>query len=136
MQEDRQVGYCERQPGESKIEGEAEGEEKEIGEIELGQRGQRGEKRGRRQCQNVNAHGGRKRRMDDGDTPRRRRRRLRLICHCQRRQRGVMGRRSRSDKPGVGKEKVRGWGGVGGRERGDEGEPGLLRFCHLQYLWD
>lgn len=111
MQEDRQVGYCERQPGESKIEGEAEGEEKEIGEIELGQRGQRGEKRGRRQCQNVNAHGGRKRRMDDGDTPRRRR--LRLICHCQRRQRGVMGRRSRSDKPGVGKEKVRREGGQG-----------------------
>lgn len=44
----------------------------------------------------------------------------------------LTGRRSRSDKTArCEEEKLR-----GGRRRRDEGERGLLRFCHLEYLWD
>lgn len=35
------------------------------------------------------------------------------------------------DSQVLGEKKV-----MGGRRTRDEGERGLLRFCHLEYLWD
>lgn len=52
--------------------------------------------------------------------------------HFQRKEGELTRRRSGSDRTArCGEEKLR-----GGRRRRDEGERGLLRFCHLEYLWD